>query len=78
MPAPAVFRAPLDQDTLLTRVLAPFFLRSKVLRQLQEEPAHLRSPYRNLILSQDKRLLFLRNQECARSPTTQVLHADGN
>jgi hypothetical protein len=49
-----------------------------VLRQLQEEPAHLRSPYRNLILSQDKRLLFLRNQECARSPTTQVLHADGN
>ena len=78
MPQTNVFLAPFDQDTLLSRVLAPFFPRYKVLGQLQKEPAHLRSPYRNLILSQDKRLLFLRNQKCACTQTTQCLYAYGN
>lgn len=73
-----VFLAPLDQDTLLTRVLAPFFPRYKVLMDLQREPARLRSPYRNLILSHDKRLMFLRNQKCACTQTTQFLYAYGN
>lgn len=78
MSEPKVFLAPLDQDTALTRLLAPFFPRYKVLSQLQAEPAHLRSPYRNLILSHDKRLLFLRNQKCACTQTTQFLYAYGN
>lgn len=78
MSKPDVFLAPLDQDTVLNRLLAPFFPRYAVLTQLQSEPAHLRSPYRNLILSHDKRLLFLRNQKCACTQTTQFLYAYGN
>ena len=78
MAEPDVFLAPIEQDTLLTRALAPFFPRYRVLMELQKEPAHLRSPYRNLILSHDKRLLFLRNQKCACTQTTQFLYAYGN
>lgn len=78
MTAPDVFLTPHEQGTLLARVLAPFFPRYKVLIDLQKEPAHLRSPYRNLILSHDKRLMFLRNQKCACTQTTQLLYAYGN
>lgn len=45
---------------------------------LSKEPAHLRPSYRNLILTHDKRLLFLRNQKCACTQTTQFLYAYSN
>lgn len=73
-----VFLAPVEGQGLLNRILAPFFPRYRVLQQLQSEPAHLRGSYRNLILSHDKRLLFLRNQKCACTQTTQFLYAYGN
>ena len=73
-----VFHAPTNQNTLLNRLLAPFFPRYKVLLELEKEPAHLRGPLRNLILSHDRRFLFLRNQKCACTQTTQFLYAYGN
>ena len=73
-----VFLAPDAGKTPLTRLLAPFFPRYKVLLELQKEPAHLRGPLRNLILSHDRRFLFLRNQKCACTQTTQLLYAYGN
>jgi Sulfotransferase family len=73
-----IFLAPIEGQGLLTSLLAPFFPRYRVLKQLQTEPAHLRGSYRNLILSHDKRLLFMRNQKCACTQTTQFLYAYGN
>jgi hypothetical protein len=73
-----VFLAPTGQDNLLNHLLAPFFPRYRVLLDLQKEPAHLRGPLRNLILSHDRRFLFLRNQKCACTQTTQLLYAYGN
>ena len=73
-----VFLAPTGQDTFLNHVLAPFFPRYRVLIELLKEPAHLRGPLRNLILSHDRRFLFLRNQKCACTQTTQLLYAYGN
>lgn len=78
MSDPRVFLAPDEHNAPLTRLLAPLFPRYRVLRALAQEPAHLRAPYRNLILSHDKRLLFLRNQKCACTQTTQFLYAYGN
>ena len=74
----SVFLAPDDYNTTVTRLLAPFFPRYRVLRALAKEPAHLRSSYRNFILSHDKRLLFLRNQKCACTQATQLLYAYAN
>ena len=73
-----VFLAPNGQHSLLDRVLAPLFPRYRVLVELQKEPPHLRGPLRNLILSHDRRFLFLRNQKCACTQTTQLLYAYGN
>ena len=73
-----VFIAPTNQNTWTNHLLAPFFPRYKVLLELQKEPAHLRGPLRNLILSHDRRFLFLRNQKCACTQTTQFLYAYGN
>lgn len=73
-----VYLAPTRQNTLLNRLLAPFFPRYKVLLELEKEPFHLRGPLRNLILSHDRRFLFLRNQKCACTQTTQLLYAYGN
>ena len=69
---------PESNATALNRLLAPFFPRYRVLLELEREPAHLRVLLRNLILSHDRRFLFLRNQECACTQTTQLLHAYGN
>jgi len=69
---------PVAYDTWLNRALAPFFPRYRVLLALAQEPAHLRGPLRNLVLSHDHRLLFLRNQKCACTQTTQLLYAYGN
>lgn len=73
-----VFLAPTRQNTLVNRVLAPFFPRYRVLLALEQEPEVLRGPLRNLIMSHDKRFLFLRNQKCACTQTTQLLYAYGN
>lgn len=73
-----VFLAPTGQDNLLNHLLAPLFPRYRVLVELQKEPAHLRGPLRNLILSHDRRFLFLRNQKCACTQTTQLLYAYAN
>jgi len=69
---------PVAYDTWLNRALAPFFPRYRVLLALAQEPAHLRGPLRNLVLSHDHRLLFLRNQKCACTQTTQLLYAYAN
>lgn len=73
-----VFLSPDDHLSLTTRCLAPAFPRYRVLRALANEPHHLRTPYRNFILSHDKRLLFLRNQKCACTQATQLLYAYSN
>jgi len=73
-----VFLTPPIQSTLLNRLLAPFVPRYKVLNELAKEPPHLRGPLRNLILSHDRRFMFLRNQKCACTQTTQLLYAYGN
>jgi len=69
---------PVAYDTWLNRALAPFFPRYRVLLALAQEPAHRRGPLRNLVLSHDRRLMFLRNQKCACTQTTQLLYAYGN
>lgn len=74
----SVFLAPEDHNTFRTRLLAPFFPRYRVLRALAHEPTHLRTIYRNFILSYDKKLLFLRNQKCACTQVTQLLFSYGN
>ncbi|WP_168733026.1 sulfotransferase family 2 domain-containing protein [Aliigemmobacter aestuarii] len=73
-----VYLAPDTNNTLVNRLLAPFFPRYRVLMELEREPLHMRGPLRNLILSHDKRFLFLRNQKCACTQTTQLLYAYGN
>lgn len=74
----SVYLAPSTQNTVINRLLAPFFPRYKVLIELEKEPEHLRDPLRNLILSRDKRFMFLRNQKCACTQTTQLLYAYSN
>ncbi|MDP4034222.1 MAG: sulfotransferase family 2 domain-containing protein [Pseudorhodobacter sp.] len=73
-----IYLDPVRQNTLMNHLLAPFFPRYRVLLELEREPAHLRVPLRNLILSHDHRLLFLRNQKCACTQTTQLLYAYAN
>ncbi|EEW25852.1 sulfotransferase family 2 domain-containing protein [Rhodobacter ferrooxidans] len=73
-----VFLLPTSQNTVLNRLLAPFFPRYKVLLELEKQPPHLRGTLRNLIMTQDHRLLFLRNQKCACTQTTQILYAYAN
>lgn len=67
-----------DPNTFVNRLLAPFFPRYGVLLALQKEPAHLRGPLRNLIVTHDRRFMFLRNQKCACTQTTQLLYAYSN
>ena len=59
----------------ITRALAPFFPRYRVLRELEREPEHLRMVFRNLILTRDHKLLFLRNQKAACTQVTQILYS---
>ena len=73
-----VFLAPATGKTLVNRLLAPFFPRYSVLIALEQEPLALRDTYRNLIMTHDRKLLFLRNQKCACTQTTQVLYAYSN
>jgi hypothetical protein len=73
-----VFLAPMQHNALLTWALAPFFPRYKVLQDLEKEPAHLRGTLRNLIMTEDRRFLYLRNQKCACTQTTQILYAYGH
>ncbi len=49
-----------------------------MLQELEKEPAHLRDTLRNLILTHDRRFLYLRNQKCACTQTTQILYAYGH
>ncbi len=73
-----VFLAPATGKTLVNRILAPFFPRYSVLIALETEPLALRDSYRNLIMTHDRKLLFLRNQKCACTQTTQLLYAYSN
>lgn len=73
-----VFLAPATGLTPLNRLLAPFFPRYSVLIALEKEPPALRSTLRNLIMTHDEKLLFLRNQKCACTQTTQLLYAYSN
>ena len=63
-----------NTDTLRTRLLAPFFPRYRTLRDLDREPEHLRTVLRNMMLSGDGRLLFVRNQKCACTLTAELLY----
>ena len=73
-----VFLTPTNQNTWRNHLLAPFFPRYKVLLELEKEPAHLRVSLSKLTLSHDRRFLFLRNNKCACTQTTQLLYAYGN
>jgi hypothetical protein len=69
-----VFLAPDIKATPLSRVLAPFFPKYLVLGALESEPEHLRHVYRNMVLSHDRKLLFVKNHKAACTSTTQILH----
>lgn len=73
MTKPPPYLTPDEGDAPLTRLLAPVLPRYRQLRALQEMPLALRGPCRNLILSHDRRLLFLRNQKCACTQTVQLM-----
>jgi len=69
-----VYIAPEIGATALSRLLAPFFPKYRVLNALEAEPAHLRHVCRNLVLSHDRRLLFVKNHKAACTSTSQILH----
>ncbi|MCX7890523.1 MAG: sulfotransferase family protein [Rhodobacteraceae bacterium] len=69
-----VYLAPEIRATPLSRLLAPFFPKYRVLGALGAEPEPLRHVYRNLVLSHDRRLLFVKNHKAACTSTAQILH----
>lgn len=69
-----VYLAPADERTLKARLLAPVFPRYRTFIALESEPAELRGPYRNMVLSGDGRLLFVRNPKCACTAIMQMMH----
>ncbi|TCM86532.1 sulfotransferase family 2 domain-containing protein [Rhodovulum steppense] len=69
-----VYLNPLSAASPLTRALAPFFPRYRSLLALEAYPEHLRGPLRNLVMSTDRRILFLRNLKCACTSVAQLLY----
>ncbi|MBK1634538.1 sulfotransferase family 2 domain-containing protein [Rhodovulum adriaticum] len=69
-----VYLNPLSARTPLNRALAPFFPRYRSLLQLEAYPEHLRGPLRNIVMSTDSKILFLRNLKCACTSVSQLLY----
>ncbi|MGB8623973.1 MAG: sulfotransferase family 2 domain-containing protein [Paracoccaceae bacterium] len=69
-----VYLNPLEHDDLVTRLLAPFFPRYRVLRALDAYPASLRGPLRNLVMTLDRKFLFLRNLKCGCTSISQLMY----
>lgn len=57
-----------------TRLLAPFFPRYQVLRDMGPLPVDLRDPLRNLVMTLDKRFLFLRNLKAGCTSVAQLMY----
>lgn len=60
--------------TLKTRLLAPFFPRYSVLRQMANLPWETRDPLRNLVMTEDRKFLFLRNLKAGCTSIAQMMH----
>lgn len=72
-----VYLNPLSASTPLARALSPFFPRYRSLAALDGYPEHLRGALRTLVMSTDRKLLFLRNHRCASTAIAQLLHYYG-
>ncbi|MCV2881016.1 sulfotransferase family protein [Actibacterium sp. XHP0104] len=64
----------IDSDDLKTRLLAPFAPRYRVLRQLRAEPRDMRMPLRDLVMTPDRKFLFLRNAKAGCTSIAQILY----
>lgn len=67
----------IDSNDVKTRLLAPFAPRYRVLRQLRAEPPELRLPYRDLVMTPDRKFLFLRNAKAGCTSIAQILYYYG-
>lgn len=77
MTAP-LYLNPIEFTDLKTRLLAPFFPRYKVLKQMNDLPAPLRAPMRDLVMTLDGKFVFLRNAKCGCTSVAQLMYYYSN
>lgn len=68
-----VYLAPESEDSIKNRLLAPFFPRYRTFLELEREQADLRGPFRNLVMSECRRMLYVRNPKCACTSVMQLM-----